>query len=190
LSNLFSVNVSMNKYQVLNKILHFLVLSASIGIFGRQAISCLVRYYEYETAISFHIQSTEVSTFPSFTICPAYMVAYKSDILAEYGLTVSSIRKNLEYPKVWVIIVGTRLKSLSVILIFARLRDCCVARLRDCCVARLRDCCVARLHDCCIARLHYSCITMLRYCCVARLCDCCVKGCVIVVRNLVVRARG
>jgi hypothetical protein len=96
---LLSVNISMEKCQVLNKIIHILVLTASIGIFGRQAISCLLRYYQYETTISLQIQSTKFSTFPSFTICPAYLVAYKSDILEQYGLTVSSIRNNLEYPK-------------------------------------------------------------------------------------------
>jgi hypothetical protein len=76
-----------------------LVLSASIGILGREAISCLLRYFKYETAVSFRIQSTELSTFPSFTICPAFLAAYISDILAQYGLTVSSFRENLEYPK-------------------------------------------------------------------------------------------
>jgi hypothetical protein len=30
-----------------------------------------------------------------------------------------------------------------IVLLRARLHDCCVARLRDCCVARLCDCSVA-----------------------------------------------
>ena len=46
----------------------------------------------------FHSRSSNV-TFPSFTICPDFADAYKTDKLSKYNVTASDVRR-MNFPKI------------------------------------------------------------------------------------------
>jgi hypothetical protein len=87
----------MNKLEVLQKVVYFCVLTISLSIFVRQVVSCLTRYFHFDTSISMDVQSTGITEFPAFTVCPNFNVAYKGGLLGTYGLTKAQIR-NMQFP--------------------------------------------------------------------------------------------
>ena len=52
----------------------------------------------FSRTYSLDILSTSESEFPAFTICPDYIVAYKSKILSQYDSNPNSMRK-IQFPK-------------------------------------------------------------------------------------------
>ena len=48
----------------------------------------------------FKISSSRYATFPSITICPDYLKAYKSEVLEKYGVTINDFRKKFIFPKI------------------------------------------------------------------------------------------
>jgi hypothetical protein len=87
----------MNKLEVLQKVIYFCVLTISLSIFIRQVVSCLTRYFNFDTSISLDVQSTGITEFPAFTVCPDFNAAYKGGLLDTCGLTVAQIR-HMQFP--------------------------------------------------------------------------------------------
>ena len=50
------------------------------------------RYLNKDTSVSLDIAETKNAEFPSLTICPDYEVAYKRELLAEFGTNVDNMR--------------------------------------------------------------------------------------------------
>ena len=68
-------------------------LVASTGLFFRQAVVCISRFYSQETGISLDIINSEQAEFPVMTICPNYFDAYNGDVLQMYNTSASEIRQ-------------------------------------------------------------------------------------------------
>ena len=78
--------------QTLKKVIFVMCLVASTGLFLRQAIVCISRFYSQETAISLDIINSEDVEFPVMTICPNYFDSYKYNVLNAYNTSADNIR--------------------------------------------------------------------------------------------------
>ena len=77
----------------LKKVIFVICLVASFGLFFRQAILCITRFYSQETGISLEITDSEKAKFPVGTICPNYLDAYNQTILKKYNTSADEIRQ-------------------------------------------------------------------------------------------------
>ena len=77
----------------LKKIIFVMCLVASTGLFFRQAVVCISRFYSQDIGISLYIINSEQAEFPVMTICPNYFDAYNGDVLQMYNTSASEIRQ-------------------------------------------------------------------------------------------------
>ena len=109
----------MKLVSVFQKILYLSVFLTCLIIFLVQVSRFIERYIERETSISLNVQRyyifcnifyklnlmeniiesfrTQLTEFPSVTICPDYSIAYRRDVLAKFNTTVGEIR-SLNFP--------------------------------------------------------------------------------------------
>ena len=86
-----------NKARIVYRTAFSLILIFSFSIFLYLVVISVQRLLRYETSISLDVKSTAETEFPTFTICPTYEDAYKSEILSKYDSDTWKIR-NLVFP--------------------------------------------------------------------------------------------